>query len=179
MNVAFTLSFTPGARRPAPVRLSPFTMNPTFSKTSISTIFIFALTATGVPDPQYESQTLRSRDQERSNSVEMITIVTSITGVLVAILTLTFMGYKHWKKLKRDLLVCFLYPISPPTFPPFFPIFKSDNGPAFTYYFHQPCHTDKGRQRFLLHLFHPHVYCIYTEPRFSPYVLCSKACIRD
>jgi protein-S-isoprenylcysteine O-methyltransferase Ste14 len=89
-------------------------MNPTFSKTPISTIFIFALTATGVPDPQYESQTLRSRDQERSNSVEMITIVTRITGVLVAILTLTFMGYKHWKKSKRDLLVCFLYPISPP-----------------------------------------------------------------
>ncbi|KAI5842624.1 hypothetical protein DFP73DRAFT_585936 [Morchella snyderi] len=79
-------------------------MNPTFSKAPISTTFVFALTATEVPDPQYEFQTSHSRDQERSNSVEMVTIVTNITGVLVAILTLTLMGYKHWKKTKRDLL---------------------------------------------------------------------------
>ncbi|KAI5842623.1 hypothetical protein DFP73DRAFT_632818 [Morchella snyderi] len=43
-------------------------------------------------------------DQGRSNNIETITIVTSITGVAVAILTLAFMGYKHWKKSKRDLL---------------------------------------------------------------------------
>ncbi|RPB15168.1 hypothetical protein P167DRAFT_571642 [Morchella conica CCBAS932] len=73
-------------------------MNPTFSKTPISTIFIFALTTTsGAPDPQYQ-------ERIRSNSVEMITIVTSIASVLVAILTLAFMGYKHWKKSKQDLL---------------------------------------------------------------------------
>lgn len=89
-------------------------MNPTFSKTLILTIFISTATAsTGVPDPKYEFNTLRGRDQQRSNSVEIITIVTSITGVLVAILTLAFMGYKHWKKSKRDLLVCFLYHVSP------------------------------------------------------------------
>jgi hypothetical protein len=67
----------------------------------ISATFTFAHPATGTPKQRYALHTLRI--QGRNNSVEIITIVTSITGVLIAAFTLTFMGYKHWRKTKRDV----------------------------------------------------------------------------
>lgn len=83
-------------------------MPPPVAKPTPAT-FTFVHSTTGAPDQRYMFY------KERNNSVETITIITSIISVAVTILTLIFMGYKHWKKTKRDVNpVCFLYLMSMP-----------------------------------------------------------------